>query len=99
MCSGYSVSSAREAPEWGRPVSGWMCMPGAQVKGKGGMWTGEPSAQRQWMKVCDRWGCLESGPPEKTKDPILRGLEAQKQSEGVGPAKEPKNPCTKKCLN
>lgn len=62
MCSGYTVSSAREAPEWGRPVSGWICMPGAQVKEKGGMWMGEPSAQRQWMKVCDRWGCLESGP-------------------------------------
>lgn len=45
-----------------------------------------------WMGLLGEW-------TKKVKDPLLRKARAQKQSEGVGPAKVPKNPCTKKCSN
>lgn len=100
MCFRYTLSSACEAPEWGCGPSEWLDVYTRSSDERGGRDVNRgSSAQRQWMKACDRWGCLESGPTEKTKDPILRKAGAQKPTEGVRPAEEPKNTYTKKCSN
>lgn len=52
MYVGYTVSSTCEAPEWGCPGSGWMCLPARSSDER--MWIRESCASSGWRCGMDR---------------------------------------------